>query len=219
MFGQHGLADVGPSADRINQTYPSRAITCVAIGAIAGLAWAAGFRAYMAELAGPSSVVGWGGTFFAVLLPGLVTGGLLGWAEHLRRIGGRPRWRWLAAAPIALAVAPMLMPGAFVTLLTTGLGGGAVGVAIIALGGGYALSGRGPRWPRVLCAVLSGALLVGFAVATPAIGGSRLALTEPRGAWVAVLVTSFLVVLTVAAAIPHRPITTRPGAHRTGELR
>ncbi len=196
----------------MNRAGTSRAINCVTIGAIAGLAWAAGFRAYMAELAGPSSVVGWGGTFVAVLLPGLVTGGLLGWAEHLRQIGGRPRWRWLAAAPSALAVAPMLMPGAIVTLVTTGMGGGAIGVALIALGGGYALSGRGPRWPRLLCAVLSGALLVGFAVTARAVGGSRLALTESRGAWVAVLVTSFLVVLTVAASIPHRPITTRPDA-------
>lgn len=194
----------------MNQACSSRAITCVAVGAIAGLAWAAGFRAYMAELAGPSSGFGWGGTFGAVLLPGVVTGGLLGWAEHLRRIGGRPRWRWLAAAPVVFAVAPMLMPGALFALVTTGLGGGAIGVALVALGGGYALSGRGPRWPRVLSAVLSGALLVGVAASVPAIGGSRLALTEPRGAWVAVLATSFLVVLAAAASIPHRAIPTRP---------
>jgi hypothetical protein len=73
---------------------------------VCGLAWAAGFRGYLAAVAGPGSQMDRVGTFEGVLLPGLVTGALLGWAEHLRRTGGRPALRhWLALAPLAFVVA------------------------------------------------------------------------------------------------------------------
>lgn len=86
----------------------------------------------MSELAGSSSSgIHWFGTFGAVLLPGLITGALLGWAEHLRRQGGVSGWRWLAFAPLTFAIAPMLEPGALTAFLTMGLGGGAVGVALL----------------------------------------------------------------------------------------
>lgn len=176
----------------------------IALGSICGLAWAAGFRAYMAELAGPASHVAWAGTFAAILLPGAAIGGLLAWAEVLRRRGGTRGWRWLALAPLALAIAPLLMPGALVDLFTQGLGGGAVAVALLALGGGYALSGRGPRWGRIAGGAVSTALLAAIVASSPFVAGPTLALTEPRGAWVAVLVTSFIVVLAAAASIPHR---------------
>ncbi|MFD1931123.1 MULTISPECIES: hypothetical protein [Nonomuraea] len=185
---------------------PRSGLVLVTAGTICGIAWAAGFRSYMSELAGTSSQIDWAGTFAAILLPGAVTGGLLGWAEHLRRTGGRSRWRWLALAPLALAIVPMLMPGALVQFLTRGLGGGAVAVAAIALGGGYAVSGRGPRWARLVTGVAGAALLAALTLATPMIGGVRLALSEPRGAWVAVLVASFVVVLGLASAIPHLPV-------------
>lgn len=186
-------------------TYHAKSGGLIATGTICGIAWAAGFRAYMVELAGPASTFGWWGTFGAILLPGAVTGGLLGWAEALRRTGGRRGWRWLALAPLTLAVAPMLMPGAVADLLTQGLGGGAIAVALMAFGGGYAISGRGPLWGRVACGVPSTALLAALAVAGPGIAGPAIALTEPRGVWVAVLATSFVVVLALAASIPHRP--------------
>ncbi|MEU7898427.1 hypothetical protein AB0B45_36890 [Nonomuraea sp. NPDC049152] len=188
---------------------PRSGLVLIAAGTICGIAWAAGFRSYMSELAGTDSQIDWAGTFAAILLPGAVTGGLLGWAEHLRRTGGRPRWRWLALAPLAFAVAPMLMPGALVQFLTQGLGGGAVAVAAIALGCGYSVSGRGPRWARLVTGVAGVALLAALTLATPAIGGARLALSEPRGAWVAVLVASFVVVLALASAIPHLPVVRR----------
>ena len=191
----------------------------IAIGTTCGIAWAAGFRAYMVELAGPASTFDWWGTFGAILLPGAIVGGLLGWAEALRRAGGRRGWRWLALAPLAFAVAPMFMPGAVVALLTEGLGGGAIAVALIVLGGGYALSHRGPLWARLVCGLASAALLAGLAVAGPGIAGPGLALTEPRGVWVAVLLTSFVVVLALASSIPHRPIASAgepaPSATRT----
>ena len=63
------------------------------IGAIAGLSWAAALRSYMAQLAGPLSHVDWLGTFVLILLPGVLVGAALGWAEHLRRTGGGRGWR------------------------------------------------------------------------------------------------------------------------------
>lgn len=184
----------------------------ISLGAICGIAWAAGFRAYMVELAGPASTVEWWGTFGALLLPGAVVGGLLGWAEALRRTGGRRGWRWLALAPLAFAIAPMLLPGALTVLLTQGLGGGAIAVALTAMGAGYAFSGRGPLWGRLACGLVSGALVAGMALSGAGIAGPGLALWGPRGAWVAVLATSFMVVLGLAASIPHRPEAPYPAA-------
>lgn len=186
-----------------------RTAPLVAVGITCGIAWAAGFRGYMVELAGPASTFGWWGTFGAILLPGAIVGGLLGWAEALRRSGGRRRWRWLALAPLAFAVAPMLMPGAITALLTQGLGGGAIAVALMAVGGGYALSRRGPLWARIACGLVSAALAAALALAGPGIAGPALAITEPRGAWVAVLGASFIAVLALASSIPHRPADRR----------
>lgn len=187
------------------------AVTLVALGTTGGIAWAAGFRGYMVELAGPASTVDWWGTFGGLILPGAAAGGLLGWAEALRRTGGRQHWRWLAVAPLALAVAPMLLPGAVPALLTQGLGGGAIAVALIAMGGGYAVSRRGPLWGRLACGLASAVALAALALAGPAITGPVLALTEPRGAWVAILVVSFVTVLAFASSIPHRPVVTATG--------
>ncbi len=186
-----------------------RAGALVAMGAVCGVAWAAALRAWMSELAGGASDVGWFGTFGAVLVPGLVAGALLGWAEHLRRRGGIAGWRWLALAPLAFAIAPMLEPGALLTFLTTGLGGGAVGVALFAIVGGYALSGRGPWWGRTICALVAAAFVAGIVFTAGAVGGSRLAIAEPRGAWVALLGASLMIVIALASAIPHRPVGSR----------
>lgn len=184
------------------------AVTLTTVGATGGIAWAAGFRGYMVELAGPESTFDWWGTFGGLILPGAVVGGLLGLAEALRRTGGRRHWRWLALAPLAFAIAPMLLPGAVPALLTQGLGGGAIAVALMALGGGYAVSGRGPLWSRLACGITSAALLAALALGGPGIAGDVLALTEPRGAWVAVLASSFVIVLALASSIPHRAVVT-----------
>jgi hypothetical protein len=202
------------AGSRTDQAARNHAATFALIGAICGLAWAAGFRGYMVELAGSASTFGWSGTFGAILLPGVVAGALLGWAEALRRSGRvRRGWRWLALAPLAFAIAPMLMPGALIAFLTQGLGGGAVGVALMGMGGGYALSRRGPLWARIVCGILSLALLAALAVTAPAIGGPDLALTTPRGAWVAILATSFVVVLALASSIPHRGVLAEQTNH------
>jgi hypothetical protein len=91
------------------------------------------------------------------------------------------------------------------TLLTTGLGGGAIGVAVLAIAGGFAL-GAGPLWARILTGILALALLLGVTLTVPFIGGPSLALTTARGAWIAVLVASFLTIFALAAAIPFRRV-------------
>ena len=175
----------------------------VVIGAICGLAWAAGFRGFMAEVAGPTSSVGWVGTFWGILLPGLVTGALLGWSEHLRRTGGRRGWRWLALAPLSFVVAT---PGVLVSVFVDGLGGGAIAIPLFGMAGGYALSGRGPIWARVAAGAVAILPIPAWALAATLIETSDLRLAAPRGAWIAVYFGSFLAVLALACAIPHRKI-------------
>ena len=191
---------------------PRNVAATVALGALCGLAWAAAFRAMMSEFAGFSTRVAWVDTFVAILLPGVIVGGLLGWAYTIRLRGGRRGWRWLGAAPAAFAVAPMLLPGAVVALLTQGLGGGAVAVALLAIGGGFAISGLGPLWARIVCGVISALLIVGITITTFFIAGPRLAVTEPRGVWVALLAFSLLTLLAIASSIPFRPVVGSPAA-------
>jgi hypothetical protein len=183
-----------------------RVVATVAFGALCGLAWAASFRAVMSEFAGFGSTVSWLDTFAAVLLPGVIVGGLLGWAHTIRLSGGRRGWRWLGAAPAAFAIAPMLLPDGLLAFVTQGLGGGGAAVALLAIGGGFAISGRGPLWARIVCGVISALLIVGVTITTFNIAGARLAVTEPRGVWVALLTFSLLTLLAIAASIPFRPV-------------
>ena len=112
------------------QGRPRGVARLVAIGAVCGLAWAAGFRAYMMEIAGPASRFEWFGTVGAILVPGAVVGALFGLAAAMSAAGRRTRIWWIVFAPLLFAIAPMLRPGALTDLFTTGLGGGAVGVAL-----------------------------------------------------------------------------------------
>ncbi|MGC3994702.1 MAG: hypothetical protein QM779_11415 [Propionicimonas sp.] len=173
------------------------------LGALGGVAWAAGLRAYMWQISGTPHV-DWVGTFGAILLPGAVCGALLGVAEARRRSGVTRGLRWFALAPLAFAVAPLSIPGALWTFLTTGMGGGAVGVSLMAIGGGFALGRSGPAWSRMVTGVLALALFCGITATVPLIGGESLALTTPRGAWVAVLVATLLAVIALASSIPFR---------------
>lgn len=167
----------------------------VAVGAVGGLAWAAGFRGLMGEIAGPASEFGWGGTFGGILLPGLVTGALLGWAVQRRREGKRAGW--LVAAPLTFVVAT---PSVLVTVFTDGgIGGGAIAVPLMGGAGGWALAGRG--WTRLPAAALPVAAVVGWTFATQAMSPA-LVVTTPRGAWAAVLFASSLATLALACAVP-----------------
>lgn len=183
-----------------------RAGLLVLIGAIGGLAWSASIRGYMVEIAGRQSHVEWIGTFAQILLPGVLIGIAFGIAEHLRRTGGRPGWRWLAAAPVLFAIAPLLSPGALHTLFTTGLGGGAVALPVVGMLGGFAVSGRGPAWGRIVTGVLALALVLGAPLGQVFFAPRGLELTEPRGAWVALLLASLELVFALACSIPHRKV-------------
>lgn len=174
-------------------------------GAIAGVAWAAALRSYMWQI-GSDHVVTWLGTFAAILLPGGVAGALLGWAEARRRAGASRGLRWFALAPFAFTVAALSLPGQLVALVTAGLGGGAVGVPVFVVLGGFAIGKVGPLALRVVAGVLSVAGIAGVVATVPLIGGFRLALTTPNGLWVALLVGSLLVVGAGASAIPFRRV-------------
>jgi len=180
-----------------------RAVELVAVGATCGLTWSTSLRGFMSQVAGPDSAVTWSGTFGWILLPGVLVGGLLGWAEHLRR-GGTPRRRWLVLAPLLFAA--VLVPGLLdpATFMQGGIGGGAIGVPVIGILGGYALSGRGRRWPRLLSGLV---VLSGFAVwafTATSVGGPAFALSTPSGAWLSLQYYGLLAVLCLACAIPLR---------------
>jgi hypothetical protein len=178
----------------------------VLLGAVGGLAWAAGLRTFMSEVAGPDSGASWMGTFGWILGPGLVMGVLLGWAESLRRAGGRGGWRWLALSPLLFAgvlVGGLAHPS---TMFSGGVGGGAIGVPVLGMLGGFALSGRGPRWARALCGTVSLGAIPVWALVAGTVSGGRLAVDTPRGAWAALLYYALLAVLALGSSIPHRPV-------------
>jgi hypothetical protein len=181
----------------------------VLLGALCGVAWGAALRAFMSEIAGAESAVTWTGTFGWILAPGLAAGALLGWAEHARRTGGRRGWRWLALSPLLFAgvlVAGLADPG---SMFEGGVGGGAIGVPAFGMLGGYALSGRGPRWGRVVCGVVALSAIPVWALVADDVGGAGLGVGTPRGAWAALLYSALLVVLALGSAIPHRPLPLR----------
>ncbi len=200
-----------------------RAAPLLAAGGVYGLAWAAGLRGFMAQLAGSGSEIHWYGTFVQILLPGVITGVLLGWAEHIRRTGGRRGWRWLAAAPLAFPVAVFVSPDVMSAvlsgqpLLSGGIGGGAIAIPLFGMAGGHALSGRGPLWSRIVLGLFALAPFPAWAFASAAFGPG-FALDTPRGAWLAVLFYSFMATLELACTIPQRPAEPRrrlsPGAGR-----
>lgn len=188
----------------------SRALPLFVGGGACGLAWAAGLRGFMAQITEDSSV-SWSGTFGYILLPGILVGALLGWAEHIRRTGSRPGWRWLALAPLAFtAVLFSEGPLGVLGIFENGLGGGALGVPLYAMAGGYAISGRGPRSGRVVCGVLALTVIPLWAATVESFAGPDLAIHTPRGLWVALYYYSFLALFMLAASIPHRRVASEP---------
>lgn len=108
----------------------------------------------------------WTNTFVYVLFSAAVMGGILGAAQHARQTDGGKRWRWAAMAPLILVVFPLLfMEGFISTLLATGEGGGAIGVTLGGIWGGYALARPGRRWLRALSGLLFLALVLGMVFA------------------------------------------------------
>jgi hypothetical protein len=162
------------------------------VGAVLGLTWAAALRGYMMQLAGPASAFTFSGTFGIILPAGALVGGLLGWAEYQRRAGRQHRA--LVGAPLLLAVLP--------SLLTAGLDPAPIGLALSAMAGGYAVSGRGPLRVRSVAGLIAaGAIVAPFAGPKPYPG---LSVTTPYGAWAATLASSLFVTLALACSIPMR---------------
>ena len=192
------MLDTAPRTTNAAGLSPASLMT---IGAVSGLAWAAGLRGLMAEIVGADSGVDWIGTFVWVLLPGLFVGLLLGWAEHLRRTGGRHRWRWLAWSPLVFSSVVVSNPG----ILGEGLGVGALAVPLFGMAGGYALSSRAPIWARLACALFALLPVPAWAFSATLVGPG-LALDTARGAWVAMYYWTFLAVLAFACSIPHREV-------------
>jgi hypothetical protein len=158
----------------------------VVVGGVCGLAWGAGLRGFMAAGTDTPSQVSWLGTFAIILPISAVVGGLLGWAEHLRRTGDGRRRRALLLSPLVFSVDPASLM-----------------VTLPALAGGYALAGRGSRrrrWAAGVCAVLP----VPAFFAAVAWFGDLSELANPRGTWITVLLFSLLAVLTIACVIPQR---------------
>jgi hypothetical protein len=176
------------------------ATSLVLVGALLGLAWASGLRGFMAEVAGNESTVGWTLTFLWVLLPGVLIGGLLGWAEYRRRVGRRRRW--LALSPLLFSAILFSRPWDILSVFEDGLGGGALGVPLFGMAGGYALAG-GLRWVRVPCGVVAASTIPIWALTVTSFA-PHLAVDSPRGAWAALYYYSFMATLMLACAIPLR---------------
>jgi hypothetical protein len=165
------------------------------IGAVCGLAWAAGLRGLMAELAGASSQVSWYGTFGQILVPGVLTGALLG---HSARSGDRR----LIMAPLLFAVGIFVSPDVFRgQLFEGGVGGGAIALPLFGIAGGYLIGGRGPMWTRVLAGAVAVAPVPLWPL-TNAVFGPGFAVTTAHGAWVALYLYALIAVLELACAIP-----------------
>ena len=174
-------------------------IRFIVIGAVIGLAWAASLRGFMMALAGPASTFTFTGTFGIIIPTGIIVGALLGWAEYQRRSGHQ--YQLLILAPLLIGIIP--------NLATAGLDPGPIGLALLAMIGGYAISGRGPRWTRIVAGILNlSGILVTFLAPKPY---SDLSATTPYGAWFATLASSLGLVLALACAIPMR----RPEHHDT----
>lgn len=175
-----------------------RAGPLVVTGAVVGLTWAAALRGWMVQMAGEGSAFHWYGTFALVLAPGLGVGAMIGLAEHRRRTSGL-RSRWLTLSP-CLFLAALADPAIFNALITEGIGGGAIGVTLFGLAGGFALSGRGRAWLRRTC---GGFAVLGILLMS-VLASDTAPLSTAHGAWTGLYAASLIAVLCLGCAIPQR---------------
>jgi len=175
----------------------------ILVGAVVGIAWAASLRGFMSQLAGPDSTFTYSGTFGIIIPAGVVVGALLGWAEYQRRTG--PQYRLLIAAPLLIGIIPVLFTGQ--------LDLGPVSLALLAMAGGYSVSGRGPLWARIVAGAAFAIVPVTFVAPKPY---PDLSATTPHGAWFATLASSLFVTLALASSIPMRRPAPAPAAIPAG---
>jgi len=181
------VQEAAPAAGR------SALVRRVLVGGFLGLAWGASLRAWMALLAVElvdRPRVTWLGAFGGILLPAAVVGALLGAAAYDAATSQSKRWRWAILSPLVLAIAAAVATENFVSrLITTGMGGGAIGVALIGLLGGFALSGFGWRWLRWVAGALA---------TLPTIAGSATAATLSASTVFGALLFVLLMLLLIA---------------------
>ena len=192
------MNEVLPGPRKPTEADTSGPLPFVVAGAVIGLTWAAALRGWMIHVAGDETGFNWFGTFALVLVPGLLVGALIGLAEHRRRTGGS-RSLWLTLSP-CLFLAALADPTIFRQLITQGIGGGAIGVVLFGLAGGYALSGRGRAWWRRTC----GAFAVFGVLFITVIASDNAPLETAHGLWVGKYAGSLLALLCLACAIPQR---------------
>jgi hypothetical protein len=90
-------------------------------------------------------------------------------------------------------------------MFSGGVGGGAIGVPLYACPADLPCRADGPVWMRLLCGVVFASMVPIWIFTVTGFGGPRLAVSTARvlgRAWY----WSLMVVLAMAAAIPHRPV-------------
>ena len=196
-----------PAAASVPPAGRRRHASVVLTVALIGLTWSAALRGWMVQLAGAESTVTWL-TLVFVLLPGAAVGALLAHATGAHARGRTPR-RVLVWAPVLLA-AVLLHPPMLLLLLREGYGSGSLLVVVTALSAGYALTHRRRSLPTELC----GLVAAGGLVAVTGMATLAAPLGTARGVWVGALGLTLLMVLCLAAALPHPrlPLVGR-GAH------
>jgi hypothetical protein len=194
-----------------NLTVHAKATTrLAAIGACLGLAWGAALRAWMVVLVlgfGERSHFTWQGTFGGILLPAAIMGAILGAAADAKAASNRKLQCWVLLSPLLLVLGPALATDNFVSILiTTGMGGGAIGVALIALLGGYTVSGVGAKWLRWVTGLL--ALLFTLAAAVGLATADSEATDTPRKVFCALLFALLMALLVagIGASIQFRTL-------------
>lgn len=111
-------------------------------------------------------------------------------------------------SPLLLVVAPLLFMEAFIPiLLSTGMGGGALGVALIGLFGGYGFSRRRANWRKVIAALLAILLMIATVYGIFFLDRSQLELLSARQAFGVLYFVLLMVLLIAAAAIPYQEQT------------
>jgi hypothetical protein len=182
-----------------------------AAGAVLGLGWGAALRGWMVVLAlqfGERPHFTWQSTFGGILLPAAIMGAMLGVASGAEGPSSRKWSRWAMLSPLLLVLGPALATDNFIpTLVTTGLGGGAIGVALIGLTGGFALSGTGPQLLRRVAGVFALLLAAGSAVGFGFAGGGSS--DTPAKVFGGLLFALLMVLLVVGIGASTRDRSTR----------
>lgn len=178
----------------------------IVTGAFLGFAWGASLRAWMslfALLQGDRPHYSWSGTFGGILLPVTLMGAILGGAVYAAKASQRKHWQWSLISPLMLVLIPALVLSDFIqSLVTTGLGGGTIFVALIGMIGGYALSGLGPRWLRWLAGAVSFLAIFATGIAFFALNGFPAVKFSANNAFLGLLFVTLMILLVAGVSAP-----------------